>query len=319
MTCARGAGERHLFVPVPDDSPDPSAPDELASEWVGVGPARADAVLPAVTFVRGTLRWTDRSITVAFADDEQGRSASSVEIARGDVVRGWFVPAFVERARGLAVAGQERPIVTTANFAPWLVLETRDQRWVAIATAERDRAYALLDALGVGPVHVSPVWEFFATDKARKLPFATTRARFRMAGTGALASTLVIDTLVAYAGAWLAVALVSVAGAALIVAGRSAFRQRISSLSVDATERRAAVQSRTIDELALDLRKLEGVRFTRSGVVIEYEDAPRPIVVDVLDRDESARAVEGEDAALSKLRMVHTFADWAARAKESPR
>jgi hypothetical protein len=304
---------------LPDDSPEPRAPDELASEWVGVGPARADAVLPAVSFVRGALRWTDRSITVAFADDECGRSASSVDIARGDVVRGWFVPAFIERARGLAVAGQERPIVTTANFAPWLVLETRDRRWLAIATAERDRAYALLDELGVGPARVSPVWEFFAVNRENKLPFTNTRTGFRVAGTGAVASTLLLDAMIGYAGAWIAVALVSVAGAALIVAGRSAFRQRISSLSVDATKRRAAVQSRTIDELALDLRKLEGVRFTRSGIVIEYEDAPRPIVVDVLDRDESARAVEGEDAALSKLRMVHTFADWAARAKESPR
>lgn len=298
-----------------EHSPDSSACEHLSSEWIGIGPARADAVLPAVRFMRGTLRWNDRTITVTFVD-EQGRNARCVDIARGDIVRGWFVPAFVERARGLAIAGQQRPIVTTAHFSSWLVLETRNRRWIAIANIERDRAYALLDALEVGPGHESPVWQFFATDKARKLPFAATRARFRMTQTSTVVSTLVIDTLAAYADAWIAFALVSAAGAALTFAAHAAFRRRIASLSVDAKERRAALKIHAIDEFSLDLDKLEGVHFTRSGIVIEYEDAPRPIVVDVLDRNESARAVEGEEAALSKLRMVHTFADWALRAKE---
>lgn len=309
-----------MSAPAPEDPPLSSPVTEFTSEWVGVGTARADAVLPHASFARGTLRWTDHTVAVTFAEDENGHRAIPVEVARREIVRGWFVPAFTERARGLAVAGQERPIVTTANFAPWLVLETRDQRWIAIATLERDRAYALLEALGIGPSTQSPVWQFFAAPKSPgALPAPRTRTQFQVAGTGAVASTLVLDALLAYAGAWIAIAVASVAAAALLGAGRTAFRQRISSLSVDHHSGRAAVESRTIDELSLDLRKLEGVRFTRNGVVIDYEDAPRPIVVEVLDRDESARAVEGEDAALSKLRMVHTFADWASRAKETPR
>jgi len=158
-----------VSAPAPEDLPLSSPVTELASEWVGVGTARADAVLPHASFARGTLRWTDHTVAVTFAEDENGHRAIPVEVARREIVRGWFVPAFTERTRGLAVAGQERPIVTTANFAPWLVLETRDQRWIAIATLERDRAYALLEALGVGPSTQSPVWQFANTTTRRLL------------------------------------------------------------------------------------------------------------------------------------------------------
>ncbi len=310
-------------VDEPHESPSPEDARSMRSSLAGVGRARPDAVLPDTHFTAATLRWTDAHLALELCLDDDLRS--TVIVARDELLAGWFVPAFTERALGLALAGEERPVVTTANFAPWLVIATRDGRWLAFSTPDRDRAYDLLEAFALGPSTRSVAWELFGLSPNAESPPASravwppTRATFERTSAGAIASTVIVDAVIAYAGAWLALVVVTSTAVAAVAWSRSALRKRISSLSVDHESGRALLMSPTLAPLDLELRKIEGARFTRSGVVLEYEDAPRPIVVDVLDRDEAARAVEGQDTALSKLRVAHTFADWALRARDQRR
>lgn len=281
---------------------------EIRSALLGVGRARADAVLPRAAFAPGALRFNGSALELAI----DGEAAQRFE--RSEVARGWFVPAFVERALGLAVEGQERPVVTTANYAAWLVLALRTGQWIAVSTADRDRAYALLDALAMGPSSAVARWEIFGLG-ASGPQWPPSREAYARTGLGAATGSAVLDAMVAYAGAWVGVALVTGAAVAVAMWGQKAFRQRISTMIVDPRERRATLDRPGESPTTLQLSKLEGVRFTRSGIVIEYEDAPRPIVLDVLSREQASRAIEGQPDALDRLRAAHTFAEWASRAK----
>jgi hypothetical protein len=304
------------------ESTDPPA---LRSAHIRVGPARsalehaAEAIDPTA---EGSLRWNDEQLWID--RPSQAEPAASERFARSSIVRGWFVPAFTERALGLALAGEERPVVTTANLAPWLVLETGDGRRISLTTTERDRAYALLDALSIGPSTTDATFELFglapsanADTSAEPAVWLRSREGFVRASSGAAIPVAIVEAALLYSQAFVMMVVVAALVGASGFAALRAFRRRVTTLRVLREARRASIERVDERSVALDLRKIEGARLSRTGFTVEYADAPRPIAVAVLTSRDGALAIEGEPQRLDTLRRAHAFIDWAQRAGET--
>lgn len=265
-----------------------------------------------------TVRVNPEGITVERA------GAALERVARARVSGAWFVPQFVERALGLSLGGlqSERPIVVTADFVGWLVFVVDENQWLCVATNERDRALAAIDALGFGPLAHERQWTLFEpSDRAATgARWLRSQTHVRRAMGATVASSVALDAALGYLGSLVALSVVTVAGAMVVFSvtlARRAIAQQLSRWSVDPREQRAVIERPGAKPQRFDLRKIEGARLTRTGFVLEYEDAPRPVAIDVLEPTEGARASEGSRVELARLRVAHTFVDHAIATRDA--
>lgn len=279
-----------------------------------MAPAERDRAYARGPFEPGTLLIDRSSVTLA----RDGAPHRTVD--RRQISRGWFVPPFTERALGLALAGEERPVVVTAAFGGWLVLELRSGSWLCASTDDRDLAYRALDALGMGPAQTTARWSVFAQTASRaSMLRPRTREQFARASQGALASVVVLDATLAYLQALGSLSVVTASAVVAAALARRAYLRRIARWTIDPAARRVTIEQTGVSPQRFDLRKFERVRLTRTGFVLEYEDAPRPVAVEIVSPSDAARAIEGEHDAIARLRVAHTFIDWAQRARDSVR
>jgi hypothetical protein len=301
---------------------------EFLSESAGIARAEHDA-----TYVDHVdPRWVhelpfapSRVCIDADAVEIRRAGATSQRIERGTIGGAWFVPAFVERALGLALGGahaEERPIVVTADFVGWLVFAIDRDRWLCVATNERAEALAAIASLGLGAVSRPYTWTLFepgarAASSARWLR-SQTHVRRAMGAT--VVSSVALDAALGYLGSIAGVSAVTVTGAALVVTvslARAGVARSLSRFRVEPAERLAIIERSSAKPLRFDLRKIEHARLTRTGFVLDYEDAPRPVVLEVLSPVEGARATEGSRSELARLRVAHTFIDHALAARDA--
>ncbi len=282
---------------------------------MGVERIRRDSGVLHGSPERGTLRVDAERVWI------EREGASSVRsFARSSIVRGWFVPAFAERALGLALAGGPRELVTTASFVPWLVLESRDGHRVSVATPDRAASYALLDALSVGPSTADLTIELYTPPRSSEgeAPrWLSTREAYARTG-GAAAGSLLLAGAGSFAAHSITGSLAVLVASTLagVVAARHR-RRSATRLRVDRQAGRIVMERLGEREVQLSVRGIESVRLLRTGFVLEHCDAPRPIAVTILSPVESSRAVEGAMAPLAKLRLAHAVVDWAQRLGEA--
>jgi hypothetical protein len=295
---------------------DDQTPTWSFSGLVSTEKSRADSGVPHGHAEAGTLHVDREGVWIA----REGTPARSAEsFPRGAFTRGWFAPAFTERALGLALAGGPRELVTTARFAPWLVLETRDGRRLSVSTHDRAGAYELLDALSLGPSRAALQLDLYTSPAGTgEAPWwSRSREAFRRA-TAAAASTLTVAataSVVAHsvAGSFAVLGTTVLAGA---LAARHIRRSAVR-LSVEHPAAQLRVTRSGERDILLSVGGIESVRLVRQGFVLDHRDAPRPIAVTVLSAQEASRAIEGEIAPLAKLRLAHAFIDWAQRRAEA--
>lgn len=244
--------------------------------------------------------------------------------SRADLTRGWYCPALSQRT--LDATDTLVPTWTQSGL-PWLILATRDGRWVAASTG-RDEAYALLDALGVGPRQRAwrawlfldriprlrdprmPLWAgAFAADLAVWLVPSVLLTFF-----GSMPVLSSPPSFEAFCGAaaavWLGVALARWA---------SGFRHlRAEREWLFARFDRLRFVSPHLDSAGTEvaLERLEAIRCGVVDVRLELRDATEPLRV-TLRPLESVGNGRAEPALDDATRLAHAVFDWALATQEA--
>ncbi len=281
----------------------------LACQALGVVHARRGDGVPRGTLPPGRLVLNPRELQI---QDQHGTTIAGC--AREDITHGWYCPALSSR-----VSGPTDGLDPTwaQSGVPWLILGTRDGRWVAASTA-RDEAYALLDAIGAGPRQRAwRAWLYL-----RRVPALRDPRLPLWAGAlpGAFAVWLVPSLLLTFFGSalvlsnppsfrafcaasaavWVAVALARWAG------GFRRIRAERERLHVTLDDGRAGV--------AVD--RIEAIRCGIYDVVIEARGATNPLRV-TLRPTASAGTTGAEPALDDAARLAHAVFDWALATQEA--